>query len=126
MKTSKFALGQLLLTPGAIEALQEAGQSPPEFLRRHATGDWGDVSAGDARLNDEDADTGGRLLSAYRTAKGRTLWIVTEADRSATTIRLPDEYERLRRGKGDEHDHASHDHHRRQEVPQGEVPAGPA
>ena len=92
MKTPKFQMGSLTAAPGALEALQEAGQSPLEFLRRHAAGDWGDVSAEDKALNDQAILDGDRLLSAYRTTKGTKLWIITEADRSVTTILLPDEY----------------------------------
>lgn len=92
-----FQLGQLAATPGALEALQEAGQSPAEFLRRHVAGDWGDVPADDKALNDESLKDGSRLLSAYVTDKGKKLWIITEAEddrghRAATTILLPEEY----------------------------------
>jgi len=89
---SPFALGQLTATPGALEALKEAGQSPIDFLRRHAAGDWGEVSPADKALNDQALLDGDRLLSAYRTAKGTKLWLITEADRSVTTILLPEEY----------------------------------
>ena len=61
------------------------------LLIRHRSGDWGDVCADDARANREALDTGLRILSAYDTAAGR-LWIITEADRSATTVLLPSEY----------------------------------
>jgi hypothetical protein len=93
----KFPLGQVLATPGAIEALQKSGQLPGEFLARHVTGDWGEVCADDKTLNDEALIDGSRLLSAYRTSKGTKLWIITEAQddrghREATTLLLPDEY----------------------------------
>ena len=91
MKTP-FSLGQLAATPGALEALQAAGQSPGEFLRRHAAGDWGEVSDEDKALNDQALLDGDRLLSAYRTTKGTKVWIITEADRSVTTFLLPQEY----------------------------------
>ena len=87
-----FKLGQVLLTPGAIEALQASGQSPWSFLTRHMKGDWGDLSAEDKQLNDEAVQDGSRILSAYTTAKGAKVWVITEPDRSATTILLPDEY----------------------------------
>jgi hypothetical protein len=90
--TTKFSLGRLLLTPGAQSALQEAGQSPLEFLARHARGDWGEVDAHDQRENELSLREGFRLLSAYRTRADAKLWIITEADRSATTILLPSEY----------------------------------
>lgn len=89
---SRFPLGQLVATPGALAALEAAGQSANEFVRRHASGDWGEVCAEDASLNDQAVKHGGRLLSAYRTRRGIRIWVITEADRSATTLLLPDEY----------------------------------
>lgn len=88
----RFALGQTFITSGAEEALQIAGQTAIEFLRRHMSNDWGEPSDEDARENEPSLKEGFRLLSAYRTAKGQKLWIITEADRSATTILLPSEY----------------------------------
>jgi hypothetical protein len=88
----KFSLGQLVATPGALEALQEAGQSPAVFLEKHIQGDWGEVCDEDKRLNDQALLHGERLLSAYRTVKGVRLWIITEADRSSTCVLLPEEY----------------------------------
>jgi len=87
-----FSLGQILATPGALAALGESEETPAVFLARHALRDWGDVSASDKRANDAALRDGTRLLSAYRTARGAKLWIITEADRSATTILLPEEY----------------------------------
>jgi hypothetical protein len=89
---TRFRLGQLTATPGALEALRDSGQAPIDFLRRHAAGDWGDVSGGDKALNDQALLDGDRLLSAYHTRKGTKLWVITEADRSVTTILLPEEY----------------------------------
>jgi histidine ammonia-lyase len=89
---TRFALGQTYMTPGAEEALMIAGQTGIEFLRRHMSNDWGELSDEDARENELSLKEGFRLLSAYRTAKGQKLWIITEADRSSTTILLPDEY----------------------------------
>jgi hypothetical protein len=88
----KFPLGQLAATPGALQAMQASGQTPGFFLQRHVTGDWGEVGEEDGRLNDEALKDGSRILSAYRTLKGEKLWIITEADRSVTTVLLPDEY----------------------------------
>jgi hypothetical protein len=86
-----FPLGQLLMTPGVADAL--IGESPMTYINRHATGDWGIVSDADKRLNDQALKDGTRLLSAYVLRDGRTkIWVITEADRSATTILLPDEY----------------------------------
>ena len=88
----KCPLGRLLSTPGALRVLQEAGQSPADFLEQHRQGNWGEVCEEDQGLNDEALEHGGRLLSAYRTAQDVRLWIITEADRTATTILLPEEY----------------------------------
>lgn len=87
-----FITGRLLATPGALQALMEAQTSPIDYLERHCTGDWGEVCAEDARLNDEAVMDGSRLLSAYPLPSGERLWIITEADRSATTLLLPQEY----------------------------------
>jgi hypothetical protein len=87
-----FSLGQIVSTPGALEALQQAGQAPLVFLNRHVRGDWGDVCAEDAEANLQSLKDGSRLLSSYKTSKGVKLWIITEADRSSTCILLPEEY----------------------------------
>jgi hypothetical protein len=89
---TRFALGQTFITPGAEEALQIAGQTAIEFLRRHMSCDWGVVSEEDAKENELSLKQGFRLLSNYQTGKGQQLWIITEADRSATTVLLPSEY----------------------------------
>src|SRR6202163_232304 len=89
---TRFALGQTFITPGAEEALQIAGQTAIEFLRRHMSQDWGELSEDDVRENELSLKEGFRLLSNYRTVKGQQLWIITEADRSATTVLLPSEY----------------------------------
>jgi hypothetical protein len=89
---TRFALGQTFITPGAEEALQIAGQTELEFLRRHMSCDWGELSEDDLRENELSLEQGFRLLSNYRTGKGQQLWIITEADRSATTLLLPSEY----------------------------------
>lgn len=87
-----FPLGQTVATPGALEALAAAGQSPAEFLGRHVRGDWGQVCNDDKQANDHALEHGSRLLSAYRTNKSVRIWVITEADRSSTCILLPDEY----------------------------------
>jgi len=86
-----FSLGRLVATPGALTALAAAGENPVDLLARHQSGDWGDVGPEDRRANERDLHEGGRLLSAYHVG-GSRLWIITEADRSATTILLPAEY----------------------------------
>jgi hypothetical protein len=89
---SHFALGETYITPGAQEALEIAGETAIQFLRRHMSCDWGEISEDDAQENELSLGEGYRLLSAYRTVKGQKIWIITEADRSATTILLPSEY----------------------------------
>lgn len=88
----KVELGRILATPDALAALQESGQSPAEFLERHAAQDWGDVCSEDWKLNDLALVQGDRLLSSYRTRKNVVIWIVTEWDHSVTTIMLPENY----------------------------------
>ena len=90
--SASFELGVVVGTPGALAAIREAGQSPADFLRRHATGDWGDIDGHDLKLNLIALREGGRLMSAYQTTKGETVWVITEADRSSTCILLPSEY----------------------------------
>ena len=87
-----FPLGQTVMTPGAQEALQRAEQLPLIFLACHACGDWGDLDAEDKQANDAALKDGTRIFSAYHTVLGDKLWVITEADRSATTILLPSEY----------------------------------
>ena len=87
-----FELGTVVATPGALKALEEAGQTPLEFLARHWAGDWGELSDFDVQENELALEEGFRLLSSYRTAKGDKIWVITEADRSVTTLLLPSEY----------------------------------
>jgi len=87
-----FSLGMVVGTQGAVDALEAAGQSPQEFLDRHAYGDWGEVPEADKEENDFSLQHGFRILSAYTTTAGERLWVITEADRSSTTLLLPDEY----------------------------------
>jgi len=89
---SLFELGQVVGTPGALQALTEAGQLPAELLTRHVTGDWGDLCDEDKEENELSVEQGFRILSAYKLQTGAKVWVITEADRSATTILLPDKY----------------------------------
>jgi hypothetical protein len=88
----KFQLGQIVATPGALQALARSCQTPLEFLRRHVSGDWGDLDEDDRRENEFSLNARLRLLSAYTLLDGTRIWIITEADRSATTLLLPEEY----------------------------------
>jgi hypothetical protein len=94
---NKFPLGQIVATPGALEALAKSGQTPDFFLAKHVQGDWGEVCSEDKKLNDEALVDGSRLLSAYRTLKNERIWVITEAadddgKRLTTTTLLPSEY----------------------------------
>lgn len=88
----KFPLGQIVATPGALKALAVNNHEPFEFLRRHVLGDWGELDENDRAENELSLRQGLRLLSAYRLKDGTRLWIITEADRSLTTLLLPSEY----------------------------------
>ena len=92
LSNPRFSLGRVVATPGVLDALKDSGQSSFEFISRHARGDWGEVCADDAAANEQSLTDGSRLLSVYHTAKGVKIWVITEADRSATTVMLPEEY----------------------------------
>ena len=91
-KQPAFELGQIVATPGALAAIKKAGQQPGEFLTRHINRDWGDLDEEDRKENEYSLEYGFPLLSAYKTNAGDRLWIITEADRSVTTLLLPEEY----------------------------------
>lgn len=88
----KFELGQVVATPGALEALQRNGQMALTFVSRHIQGDWGDLSDEDSYMNDMALVHDARILSAYGLNDGTRIWIITEADRSSTCLLLPEEY----------------------------------
>ncbi len=87
---TRFPLGQILMTPGAMEAL--SASDIRSGLARHGRQDWGDVGMEDWRANDQAVEQSLRILSVYHSSEGTKYWIITEADRSATTLLLPDEY----------------------------------
>ena len=89
--TALFSPGQIVATPGALALLAKTGTDPLTLLSRHARGDWGDVDAKDAAENMYGVRHGFRILSSYTLPAGR-VWIITEADRSLTTLLLPSEY----------------------------------
>jgi hypothetical protein len=91
-RPGKFELGQTVMTPGADAAMRAAHQAPPEFLLRHKHGDWGELPPEDAHENEWSLANDARLVSAYRTRADEKLWVITEWDRSATTLLLPEEY----------------------------------
>ena len=93
----KFELGNVVATPGALDALEQSGQSPSDFLKRHVQLEQGDLCDEDHELNGEAVKDGSRILSAFKTTTGVKLWVITEAKndnghRSATTLLLPEEY----------------------------------
>ncbi len=89
--TAPLPLGRVLATPGALEVLGKSGGCALDLLVRHATGDWGELCAFDRRQNEIALRKGYRVLRSYGTSAGR-VWVITEADRSVTTILLPEEY----------------------------------
>jgi hypothetical protein len=88
---SKFLLGQIVATPGALELFDKDRLRIAEFIVRHVNGDWGNVDKEDARENDLAIEDELRILSSYK-FNDTEFWIITEADRSVTTVLLPDEY----------------------------------
>jgi hypothetical protein len=111
MSKALFALGLMVATPGALQALEEAHVSPMSFLQRHVTGDWGEcgkydrttltpeeeelgafATSDDAKLNKWGVHHAGRILSAYTLATCVRIWVLTESDRSYSTILKPEEY----------------------------------
>lgn len=90
-KAPLFPLGRILATPGVLEHFDRHEINAQPYLERHQCGDWGDVPTDDKRENDFSVQNGFRVLSAY-SAGGERFWIITEADRSATTLLFPHEY----------------------------------
>ena len=87
----RFSLGQLVATPGALEALNEINFLPATLIKRHHHGDWGDLDDEDKVANEEALANFDRIFSAY-IIQNVKFWVITEADRSVTTILLPSEY----------------------------------
>jgi hypothetical protein len=87
-----FPPGRLVATPGALALLEQLNKSPLEFLSRHLRGDWGDLCQEDKTENELSLKYGYRLLSSYQVTDTEKVWIITEADRSVTTLLLPEEY----------------------------------
>ena len=90
MRHAQFQLGQLVITAGAEDVLQ--ADEAVLLLRRHLTGDFGELDAHDRRVNRDMLRVGGNVLSQYKTASGETIWIITELQPGVTTILLPEEY----------------------------------
>ena len=92
MNRALFEMGQIVATPGALAEFEEAGEDPSKYLQRHQLGDWGDLGDDDKRENDFSVGEQLRIFSAYVLPTATKIWIITEADRSATTLLLPEEY----------------------------------
>jgi hypothetical protein len=92
MATVGLELGSVYATPGALHELADAGETVDLYLARHLNGDWGEVAPEDREENRLSLEQGFRVLSAYTLTTGVKIWIITEADRSATTVLLPEEY----------------------------------
>ena len=91
-KKPLFSLGQVVATPGALRALYAADDEPLHYMLRHQRGDWGEVPPEDAAENELSVKEGFRIMSVYTLSTGVRVWVITESDRSATTILLPREY----------------------------------
>ncbi|MDO9107133.1 MAG: type I restriction endonuclease subunit M [Methylovulum sp.] len=87
-----FDPGQVVATPGALEAMQKNQCLSLDLLLRHLTGDWGTIPKEDAKANRQALKEGSRLMSSYPLDDGARVWVITEADRSSTTFLLPEEY----------------------------------
>ncbi|WP_230953233.1 hypothetical protein [Burkholderia stagnalis] len=87
----RFRLGRIVATRGVLKHLERHGIQADPYLRRHVCGDWGDVPPEDALANERAVEHGARILSSYEVA-GRPVWLITEADRSVTTLLFPSEY----------------------------------
>ena len=89
---AKFEPGVMVATAGALQTILRVGKAPDEYITRHVAGDWGDLTDADKEENERALEQGTRLLSAYHLPDGTKIWIITEADRSSTTVLLPEEY----------------------------------
>jgi hypothetical protein len=87
-----FSPGAIVATPTALEAFEEAKEEPLPYLRRHLSGDWGDLEEFDKLQNESALENDYRILSAYHLKNGTHIWIITEADRSSTCLLLPSDY----------------------------------
>ena len=87
-----FELGQVVITQDALEAFNQAGQEPSEFINRHVNGDWGELTGHDKQANEQAVVDGERILSAYTLKSGVKIRVITEGDRSATTVMRAEDY----------------------------------
>ena len=85
-----FELGKLVATPDVLAAVPRSVIDLA--VARHLSGDWGDMSDADKQTNEQALKDGGRLFSAYQVREDTRIWIITEADSSASTVLLPSDY----------------------------------
>lgn len=90
--TLKFPMGQCVVTRGAMQALNESGEWAAKYLLKHQCGEWGDLDEADKKENEFSIEKDFRILSAYVLPNKDRIYVITEADRSSTTILLPSEY----------------------------------
>jgi hypothetical protein len=89
---AKFSLGQVVATSGVIDLVKKKSLAYNTFIIRHASGDWGDICKEDKDSNDEAVENGWRIVSSYNVGPADKIWVITEYDRSVTTLLLPSEY----------------------------------
>lgn len=89
-RRQRFSLGQIVATANALRVLDEG--SIRAAIRRHGAGEWGELDAHDRQENDRALRDGGRLLSVFRDRSGTRFYVITESDRSLTTVLLPEDY----------------------------------
>lgn len=92
IKKRLFELGRVVATPGALDLLEAHGQTLQQMLARHSTGDWGALCEEDAQMNVTGVQYGFRIMSVYPLHGADCVWLITESDRSVTTLLLPEEY----------------------------------
>ena len=91
-RIAQFTLGQIVATHSALALMDQYAINAMDLIKRHQSGDWGNVPPGDAEENLRSVENGWRILSSYALSENQNLWIITEADRSVTTLLLPEEY----------------------------------
>jgi hypothetical protein len=95
-ESTKFSVGNLVATTNFMRRLESLGEDPQkligEAVARHVSGDWGECCPEDSHSNDEAVRIGERIHSIYRTKSGVKYWVITEWDRSVTTVLLPEDY----------------------------------
>ena len=89
---TKFELGQIVATPPALVLIEKSGQTASDFINRHHSLEQGELGDDDHASNVESVENGTQILSSYKTNNGDKIWVITEGDRSATTVLRPEDY----------------------------------